>query len=371
MSRLRVALVCPYNLDRPGGVQSHVRGLARALQECGHDTLIVGPGRGPVGPQEMRVGRFVTLGLSGTRIDLVAASREELANVAAQRFDVVHLHTPWNPLLPLQIWAATPSAAHVATFHDAPPGGLWGALAGRLLMPLAGRLLAGALDAVMAVSRVAAGSLPRGRGRIVPNGIDASAFHATDAPTRQPFILYLGRLEARKGVVDLLEAYAGMVDDFPGLSLVIAGDGPLAPTLRRRAARLPNIRFLGPVDDLEKAALLRRCRVFCAPSRYGESFGIVLLEAMASGAPLVAAANPGYRALLGDDGLLYPPGDIAALRRQLGRLLRDEALATELQRRGLTRAAAYEWSGIVTTVDEVYHRALQDRSQRAEMRRHL
>lgn len=360
---LRVALVCPYDLDRPGGVQSHVRGLARALRERGHHAVIVGPGQGSTtdGADEMRVGRFVTMGLSGTQIDVGVVTRAEMHRVRDARFDVVHLHTPWNPFVGLQLWWATPDAAHVATFHDAPPEGLWGALAARVLMPLAGHLLSLALDGVMAVSSVAARSLPSRRTVIVPNGIDADTLQRESAAAREGVILYVGRLEPRKGVSDLIRAFALLAQEHPGIRLVIAGDGPLAPALRRQAEGRPDIDFVGPVDEARKAALLATCRIFCAPSRHGESFGIVLLEAMACGAPVVAAANHGYRAVLGDTGLLYPPGDVDALRARLSRLLSDESLAHELGARGLERAGAHDWSRLVERVEEVYRQALRSR----------
>lgn len=358
MTSLRVALVCPYDLDRPGGVQTQVRLLARELAQRGHVARVIGPGRGAPQVGEMRIGRFVTIGLSGTRIDLVVASRSELARVTAAAFDLVHLHTPWNPFLPLQVWAATPAAAHVATFHDAPPEGLWGALAGRVLMPLAGRLLSHALDEVTAVSEVAARSLPPNRATITPNGVDASVFAPTEIVGREPFILYVGRLEPRKGVDDLLEAYAPLEGETPFWRLVIAGDGPLAGTLRRRATHLRGVTLVGAVSEAEKVRLMQTCAAFCAPARAGESFGIVLLEAMASGAPVVAAANPGYAEVVGEDGLLFRSRDVSALRACLRRLRDTPTLAASLALRGRVRAERFTAASVTDTVEASYRHAL-------------
>jgi phosphatidyl-myo-inositol alpha-mannosyltransferase len=385
MRPLRIAQVCPYDLDRPGGVQAHVRGLASELARRGHAVTIVAPRppeheyRGEVhgaGCQQapralegsvtvLRLGRARTVRLSSTQIDVVAASVAELTTLGSLGLDIVHLHTPHNPWLPLQVRWYTPQATHVATFHDAPPGGIWGSFARAWLLPLAGWVMVrGLLKSAVAVSEVAAAAtgawLEPGELPVAPNGIDTSTF-GPPCPAQPACVVYVGRLEPRKGVDDLLEAFVRLRAH--DARLVVAGEGPLGDTLRRRYASHPNIHFAGRVSEADKARLLATCTLFCSPARHGESFGIVLLEAMASGAPVVAAANPGYRALAGGYAVLYPPGSVAHLADRLEQVLGDAALRQQLSQRGLALAQRYDWSRVVDRIESLYVEALGHRGQ--------
>lgn len=335
---VRIGLVSPYSLTVPGGVQGQVMGLARALRGQGHVARVLGPCDGPPPePGVTSLGNCVPLAANGSVAPIAPDPSCALRTIRALRdegFDVVHLHEPLVPG-PCMTSAVMATAPLVGTFHAAGYSASyrWG---GRPL-----RWLAERLDLRCAVSEAAATLARRhlgGRYDVLPNGIEVERFSKADPwPSEGPTILFVGRHEPRKGLAVLVDAMA----DVPGeVRLWVAGDGPETARLRAATAEDPHITWLGRVDEAELARRMRGADVVCAPSLHGESFGVVLLEAMAAGTAVVATDLVGYASVARADmeALLVPPGDAPALGAALRRVLTDPVLAAELTAAGAERA---------------------------------
>lgn len=352
---MKIALVCPYDLDRPGGVRSHIVGLGLALGERGHQVEVIGPN--PDGEIEglplVGCGRGRQIAFGGTHIDLTWAPWSQVGRVAGRGYDVMHFHTIWNPLFPLQLAAAF-RGCKVATWHDAAgPNTPWLA---RKVMPWASALIRRLwLRKMIAVSPLAGIHLQPGSFTIIPNGLWVPPL-PPEGERRK--LLYVGRLEPRKGLPTLLGALERLGPEAP--PLWVAGDGHLRGELEARASGLAGVEFLGEVSEEQKWALLRRARLLIAPSLGGESFGIVLTEAMACGTPPLAADNPGYREVLRDrfDQLIFPVQDEARLAERIRALCSAEREWSELQQWGLREWRRYDWRVLAEQVEAVYLRAL-------------
>jgi phosphatidylinositol alpha-mannosyltransferase len=351
---VRIGLVCPYSLTLPGGVQGQVLGLARALRTAGHDARVLAPCDGP--PPDSGVtplGNCIPLAANGSVAPIAPDLPCALRTIRALRdegFDVVHLHEPMVPG-PCMTSAVMASAPLLGTFHAAGTSASYRWAGGPL------RWLAGRLDRRCAVSEDAcrlAGEHLGGTYDLVFNGIEVERFaKATPSPTDRPTILFLGRHEPRKGLAVLLEA----VRELPGeVALWVASDGPESARLRAATADDPRVLWLGRLDDEEKACRLRAADVFCAPSLHGESFGVVLLEAMAAGAPIVASDLAGYRnvARPGAEAVLVPPGDASALAAALREVLTSAGRAAELAEAGEARADELSMDRLAERYLELY-----------------
>jgi phosphatidyl-myo-inositol alpha-mannosyltransferase len=354
--QLKIGLVLPYDLARPGGVRSHIVGLGHALCRRGHEVHVICPAPGDQieGLPARQCGRARKVRFSGTQIDWTWAGPADLRRVHSERYDVLHFHTIWNPLMPIQL-ALSWRGPKVTTFHDVPgpdtPG--WA----RWLMPRASAAIRRWLvHEVIAVSPAAAEHLPAGSYTIIPNGL---ADPPDGSEAREDAILFLGRLEPRKGLEVLLRALALLGPEAPALR--VAGDGPLRSSMEAltRHLGLRHVQFLGEVSEEQKWRLLRQAPLVVVPSLGGESFGIVLVEAMAAGAPPLAAANAGYAAVLKDQAqhLLTPVGDSRALADGLRRLRADSRLLQTLSDWGRDEWLRYRWDTLAPQVEELYARA--------------
>lgn len=359
---MRIGIVSPYSLTQPGGVQGQVLALARVLRGRGHEVRVLGPCDGPPpDPGVTPLGASLPTAVNGSVAPIAPDVSAQLRTIRALRdeeFDVVHLHEPFVPG-PTQTALLFKTAPLVGTFHAA-----GGALAYRWFGPLV-RRVARRLDVRCAVSTEARDSVAGvlgGTYEIVFNGIDVAEFaDAVPWPSDDgPAIAFLGRHEQRKGLGVLLEAFDLLTARGDhGVRLWVAGEGPETASLR---ARHPSgrIEWLGRIDDAERAARLAGAAVFCAPSLGGESFGIVLVEAMAAGAPVVASDIPGYArvARAGSDALLVPPGDPVALAEALGAVLADPDIAGSLVASGTRRAAEFSLARLAALYEGFYERAL-------------
>lgn len=350
---MRIAQVCPYSLTPPGGVQAQVLGLARALRTLGHEVRVLAPCDGP--PPDAGVtplGKSVPLASNGSVAPIAPDPACALRTIRALRdeeFDIVHLHEPLvpGPTLTSLLCAEPPV---VGTFHRA------GASAAYAAFRPATRALSKRLAVRCAVSedaRATAHEAVGGEYELVFNGIEVDRFAKADAvELERPSILFVGRHEPRKGLATLLEALERLPAD---VHLLVASDGPQTAELKARFDDR-RIEWLGRISDEEKASYLRSVDVFCAPSVSGESFGVVLLEAMAASVPIVASDLPGYRNVARPDehALLVAPGDAAALATALSAVLGDGALRRRLVEAGEQRAGQFSMDHLAERYLELY-----------------
>ncbi len=361
---MRVGLVCPYSFDTAGGVQNHVLGLAGWLVRTGHDPHLLAPGRLDADRavrHGVDPGRFTSLGRtvpvpyngSVARIAFGPVSRRRVRRwLAAGAYDVLHVHEPITPSAAvLAVWEARGTPV-VATFHTSTPRSRTMGAARRLMPGTVTRL-----DAGIAVSQVAADVTRRHLGvdpEVIGNGVTVADFDGLPAGDDRPRVVCVpGRLhEPRKGLGVFLAAAARLVDEVPGLDVVVIGAGA-----RPRGAPR-QVRFVGAVTDAERNRLLAASDVMVASHVGRESFGIVLLEALAAGAEVVASDLPAFRTVLDDGqgpvGRLFPAGDAAALADAVRRALAEPYDPA----RGRARAAAFDWGVVGPQVVAVYERVV-------------
>ena len=374
---MRIVQVCPYDPDRHGGVQRNMHALAGALEARGHETLIIAPGT--ASPQETgiwRLGAMRSVAFAGTRFEVTWAMADELGRTLAAlrqwQPDVVHFHTPWDPLMPWQLFRRL-DVTRVATFHDTPPPGLTGAML-RNLFKVLSRYLLSELDGAIAVSSSPLAHLRPGASGVTPVVLppvtDLSPFLAVHkVASAQPTILFLGRLEPRKGVQVLLDAATRLASGavalpagLPRPRFVVAGDGDLRGAVLATQARLGAgwIDFIAAPTQEEQQRLLAEATLAVSPALYGESFGIVLAEALASGTPIIGADNAGYRTVLTGRGaeLLVPAGDAQALARLIARLLSDADARAALGDWGRAHARQYDVAERVGDFEAFYRAAM-------------
>ncbi|MFO7779153.1 MAG: glycosyltransferase family 4 protein [Nitriliruptoraceae bacterium] len=376
---MRIAIVSPYDLSSPGGVQSHVRQLAARLRAEGEQVVLVGAG--PVGvvaghgaAAEIGVGAGRDVAFNGSVAPVALGPlvvRRTVRALEQLAPDLVHVHEPLVPVVGLAAAFGSP-APLVVTFHA------WSDTdrAYRLVRPLGRGVMARTAVAVT-VSRAAADyhatalGIDPGSLRIVPNGVDVGPFQqAADAvgderPPGPPRVVFVGRLEPRKGVLVLAAAFRKLLATHPDAILTVLGDGPQRHQLAAALSEVPasQVRLAGRVSSSALARGLAHADVAVAPALGGESFGIVLLEAMAARTAVVASDLPGYRSVVTDgrDGLLVPPGDADALAGTLARLLSAPQRRAALVAAGEETASAHDWAAVAARLRAVYGEALRSR----------
>ncbi len=353
---LGVALVCPYSLSVPGGVQGQVVGLATALERRGHRPVVFAPVDGivPEGVPVMPTGPSVAVPGNGSRAPIARSLASVVASarrVGTGGFDVVHVHEPLAPGLPWALLVGRRVPPGVATFHRS------GVSAGyRILRPLGGRVTAryGVRVAVSEAARATAAAVVPGPVQLLYNGVDTDVDGVEPWPTTGPTILFLGRHEPRKGLAVLLAAHDRLA--VPRPVLWIAGTGPETALLRQRFPATTERCWLGVIDESEKRRRLAGAHVLAAPSLGGESFGIVLLEAMAQGTVVVASDIDGYRQAASGAARLVPPGDVTALAAALAEVCASTSSETveRLVARGRERAEACSMTRLAERYEEAY-----------------
>jgi phosphatidylinositol alpha-mannosyltransferase len=378
---VRIGIVTHAYYPHFGGVTENVAATSRALRRLGHRVTVITAGSpgAPPEPDVVRIGGQCMVPWNGASVNFTYG-RDLRARLGAiyreRRLDLVHIHCPLAPMLPLAALRAAGGRPVVGTFHATARSNLGYALCRRALARDFRRI-----TVPVAVSqparRFVAHYFPGGY-RLVPNGVDLERFSPAAAPQSglrrdgRPLILAMGRLDPRKGLEHLIEALPRVARALGPVDLVVAGDGPRAPRLRRRAARLAPglVRFLGPVPASQVPGLYAAADCLAAPAVRNESFGIVLLEAMASGRPVVATDICGYRLVVapGETGLLVPPGDAAALAGALVAVLGDRARGRAMGEAGRERARTFSWERVTARLLEVYAEALGERpSTRGEL----
>lgn len=370
---MRVGLVSPYDFASPGGVNDHVRHLAKQLRHLGHETRIFAPSsRADI---DFDTARFYRIGTpiaipandSVARITLSFHLADRVGAIIEQeRFDVLHFHEPLMPALPMTMLRMS-TTANVGTFHAFARSNL-GYFYGRpFLEPYLEHL-----HRAVAVSEPARAFVnryfPTFPMRVIPNGIDLDVFRPGLPPIRhlrddRVNILFVGRLEKRKGLGDLLRAYRFIQPRVPRTRLIVVGDGPLRRNIESYIARhrVPNVIMAGYVPETVKPRYYNSADIFCAPATGAESFGIVLLEALASGVPVVATEIPGYMSVLepGRDSLTVQPRSWRELGASLVILARDAELRRRMGDYAREKAWRYSWASVTSQVVDVYEEARQ------------
>ena len=349
---MRIGLVCPYSLSAPGGVQQQVLGLAQALKGQGHEVCVVAPGEVPRDCRGISAGRAFGFRVNGSIAPMApqpAAAARAVRAIRRGSFDVLHLHEPLAPSITIPVLLAHP-APMVGTFHAAGHRTPY-----RWVAPLL-RGLASRIDVRVAVSEPAARLAQQhigGSYEIFFNGIDVSRYRAPSAAPASMTILFLGRHEPRKGLDVLLDALPLLPRR---VSVRVAGTGPATARLRERYRGDERVRWLGRLTEAGKIRELHTASVLCAPSRHGESFGMILLEAMAAGTPIVASDLPGYRSLSGQAGAVHfvPPGDPGALAAGLARVLSDHRLAADLRAKGTAIVTRFSMDALALRYAQIY-----------------
>ena len=362
---MKIGLLSAYDHAAHGGVREHVVNLARQFRERGHTVRVIAPCSNRDGlsdPDFIPMDRPIVIPTGGSwaRVSLSVWNRRRTkAMLDAQNFDVLHLHEPFAGFLTLAALSQS-DAVNVGTFHTFGGHRIYQMGFSRLGVPYFRRL-----HGRIAVSEPARQFISRhypGDYRIIPNGVNVSAFTGA-----RPFerlrdgrinLLWVGRMDKRKGLRHLLAAYGRLKWDWPELRLIVVGPGsPDTDSYRIMSERnLTDIEFVGPVSEADKARYYRSADIYCSPATGRESFGIVLLEAMAAGRPIVATSIDGYASVMTDgrEGLLVPPKDDSALADAIARLLRDPALRRRLGEGGIQTVQQYRWETVADQVLEYY-----------------
>jgi len=371
---MRIGLVCPYNMTKGGGVQECVRALQLGLTKKGHYVKIITPlpreNNIEDEPSIIYIGRardfkspFATVGQISASLN--SKTLEEVLEL--EQFDILHFHEPWVPIVSRQILTRS-TAKNIATFHAKLPDTMMSKTIEKVITPYTKSIMK-YLDGLTAVSDAAAEyvtSLTDESIQIIPNGIDLSMFKVTNKQrgSTDKTILYIGRLERRKGVKHLIKAFyeLSIIDD--RVRLVIAGDGPDRTKLEQFVEMYElqsRVSFAGYVNEQEKCRLLGEADVFCSPALYGESFGIVLLEALAQQIPIVAGNNPGYVAVMQELGevSIVNPKDTEEFGRRLHLLLHNKELRKIWKQWAASYVKQFDYDKVVTDYEQYYKKILK------------
>ena len=375
---MKIGIVTPYAYPLPGGVNDHVGSLYRVLRARGHDVRIITSSHGLQKASEgdiIRVGKGFSVPFNGS-MGTITLSPTYLAQMRAilerERFDVLHYHEPFVPFLSL-VTLTLSTSVNVGTFHAF--GGL------SISYEFGKRMLghyAGKLHGRIAVSPAARHFISRyfpGEYKIVPNGVEPGRYQRAVPIARYrdgvPNILFVGRMEPRKGLIHLLRAFRRLQRDGVRARLLLVGTGPGEREARRYVLtrQLDGVEFLGRVSEAHKAQLFKTADIYVSPATGRESFGIVLLEAMSAGAPIICSDIHGYRGVVRRerDGILVEPGDADALAASIRRLIDDPALRAQLSRAGEERAQLFTWERVGQAVEEYYGFVIRRLAEKGEL----
>ncbi len=360
---MRIGMVCPYSFDVPGGVQSHVLQLAEVLRARGHEVSVLAPASPHVDLPEYVVsaGRAIPIPYNGSvaRLQFSPAVHGRVRRwLDDGDFDVLHLHEPNAPSL--SMWALRIAEGPiVATFHTSTTKSLTLSVVRSVLRPWHEKIIVR-----IAVSDVARRWQMEALGTDaveIPNGVDVGALSSAPLldgyPRPGKTVLFLGRYdESRKGMTVLLDALPKVAQRFPDVQLLVVGHGDESELRRQAGGLADRMRFLGLVDDAGKASAMRSADVYCAPNAGGESFGIVLVEAMAAGTPVVASDLDAFRRVLrgGEVGRLVPVGDADALADALIEILQNDELRERYVAAASEAVSRYDWSVVASQIMRVY-----------------
>ena len=376
---MKIAMVSPYDFSWPGGVNAHVSQLSAELRLRGHEVTVIAPHTRTHSPDQcgapdyfIPMGRSVPLSAGGStaRVTLSWWLWPRVRQlIARERFDLVHVHEPLAPLLPLMFLQHS-NAVNVGTFHAFSDGQRlyrWSRYALRTWH----RRLHGRIAVSEAARTFVAPHFPQRPYRVIPNGIDFQRFaDATPLPELRDGrknILFVGRKDERKGLRYLLEAFARLLESRRDLRLVVVGPGEPDRTCELWINSISGVdgdmvRLVGPVSGEDLPRYYASADVFCSPATGGESFGIVLLEAMAAGAPVVASNIAGYRDVVTHErnGLLVPPREPAGIAAAIARVIDDPELAQRVSGSGKQVAQHHRWQRVASEVEDYYQHCIEE-----------
>ena len=370
---LKIALVSPYDFASYGGANDHIRKLAAQFRTWGHTVRVVAPCSDPDSVDDVDftpMGRPVPFPSRGSiaRVSLHPWLRPRVKELLDRGpIDVIHLHEPFAGFVTANLINLS-QTVNIATFHAYPGSRIYDMGGKRLATPYFKKL-----HGRIAVSRPARDFISRyfpGEYEIIPNGIQVDDFaNAEPMPELRDGminLLFLGRLEKRKGLKYLLAAFSRLKWDWPNLRLLVVGAGqPDEDSFRIMSERnLQDVVLVGRVSDEEKARYYKSADIYCSPATGGESFGVVLLEAMAAGTPVVAGDIEGYSSVItqGENGLLTTPKDDEALAGAIDTLLKDPDLRTRLADAGRRTAETYRWERVAARVLDYYRAVVEDQA---------
>ena len=368
MRKLKIGIVCPYGWDTPGGVQIHIKELTQWLIAKGHEVSVLAPVTTEdenIEPWVVSAGRPISIPYNGAVAKVIfgpLASSRVKQWISAGEFDLLHLHEPAIPSLSLLAgWAG--DGPMVATFHAAANSRKVANAIGTMLDPLIERI-----TAKIAVSETARDTLKdrfQTEAVVIPNGIDTSKFNGIGIRAEWALpntIGFIGRFdEPRKGLSVLLEAIPKIVNEIPNLRILIAGPGDSADFSKQVPLQIRDrVTFLGRISELEKVQFFKSISLYIAPNTGGESFGIILAEAMAARSAIVASDLPAFKSLLegGKSGEIFSSQDSSALAQAVIALLKDEKRRDQLAEAGLARSQIFDWNTVGEQILSVYEMSL-------------
>ncbi|WP_460396059.1 glycosyltransferase family 4 protein [Actinophytocola sediminis] len=365
---MRIGVVCPYSFDVPGGVQGHVVDLAKALRKLGHEVDVLAPADEDTPlPEFVRpAGRALGIPYNGSvaRLSFGPVSYARVRRWIRQHdFDVLHLHEPTAPSLSM-LALMLADGPIVATFHTSTTRSRTLSAFQMVLQPFLEKITA--RIAVSALARRVQVEHLGGDAVEIPNGVDVEFFAAAEPLAGYPrtggTVGFVGRFgEPRKGMAVLLDALRVLLPEFPDLRLVVVGGGDQAELRRQAGPKLvEHLSLIGQADDQVKASMLSSVDVYCAPNTGGESFGMILTEAMAAGAAVVASDLDAFRRVLDDGraGMLFPVGDPVGLASALRGMLTEQHRRAELAAAARQRVGAFDWPVVAGQVLRVYEQAI-------------
>ena len=373
---MKIALVSPYDFAYPGGVTNHIASLERHLTRMGHAVKVIAPASKAVtsfGDRFIPIGKPRPIPSSGSIVRItislrLASTIKEVLN--REKFDIVHLHEPFMPMLCSAVLRFS-SAANIGTFHacDGSPGYGFGKPVGTIMLKRRVHKLTGKIAVSKPAMKYARKYVP-GHYDIIPNGIEIERFSPDVSPIEEfcdgkQNILFLGRMERRKGLIYLIKAYQQVKQEIPNSRLIIAGPGtrlrkPYEKWINNQG--LEDVVFVGYVSEADKPRYYKTADVYCSPATSRESFGIVLVEAMAVGKPVVASNIDGYANVVthGEEGLLVPPKDSRSLAQALISVMSNKTLRQQMGDKGRLKAGEYNWENVAQRVFDYYVRVLSE-----------
>jgi len=371
---MKIAIYSPYNMLKSGGVQEHVMMQAKILKKRGHKVIIVTPRPRTHSKFKKAPSGYTYLGVS-TRIKAPHATHADVSMsldndaidaVLDDNYDVIHVHEPLSPIAARQFLArAEGKALRVGTFHAALPGNTLGKSFVSTYKTYAKGVLP-FVDVITAVSPAAVGYIQNYTDlpiNYIANGIDASLYKPKKVERDRNLVVFIGRLEKRKGARQLIRAFSVLIEKKPDARLFICGDGPLRQSLENYVENLgleDSVEFKGFISDATKLEVLNTCSVYSSPALYGESFGIVLAEAMAMQAPIVCHPNDGYKWVMQDTGRLslVDCKDPYAYADRLQLLMEDDSLRAAWQTWAKKYVKKFDYEKIVTSYEKLYKESL-------------